>query len=433
MAVTSPAGTNRGRPSSWSAAIDQLAYGDERVRRLIVLSAGNVHGGSINRQDYPDRNVVEPIENPAQSWNALTVGAYTEKNAIADPSFDGWKAIAPKGGLAPSSRTSVAWEHRWPIKPEVVLEGGNWADFGADVDSPDDLAVLTTYFEPVKKHFEAFRETSAAASLCAHLSARVMAHRRNAWPETVRALIVHSAEWTPLMWAQMDKARTQAEREALLRRFGYGVPNLDRAVLSSSNDVTIVAEERLRPFRKDGTVKTKDMNLHRLPWPREELSSIGATDVQLRVTLSYFIEPNPGERGWYGRYRYPSHSLRFVLKRRGESDAVFRARINRAVVLEEEDRIPPSETGDDGWFLGRIRDKGSLHSDIWIGSAAELLKRDALAVYPIGGWWKEKPHLGRFDTDVRYSLCLSLRALSAEDIYTPIAISLEIPIASEIG
>ena len=55
MAITSPAGTSRGRPSSWSAAIDQIAYGDETVRRLIVLAAGNIRD-NINRRSYLTHN-----------------------------------------------------------------------------------------------------------------------------------------------------------------------------------------------------------------------------------------------------------------------------------------------------------------------------------------------------------------------------------------
>ena len=82
--------------------------------------------------------------------------------------------------------------------------------------------------------------------------------------------------------------------------------------------------------------------------------------------------------------------------------------------------------------MGRIRDVGSLHSDIWVGSAAELSRRNALAVFPIAGWWKEKPYLGRYDHDVRYALCVSLRALEAQDIYTPIATTLNVPIATAI-
>jgi hypothetical protein len=433
LAVTSEAGTNRGRPSSWSAAIDQIAFGDRDVRRLMVLAGGNIRQG-INRQSYLNLNDLEPIENPAQAWNALTIGAFTEKDTLIDPSFQGWASIAPVGGLAPCSRTSVPWDRKWPIKPDVVLEGGNWADYGNEVDTPDDLGVLTTHYRPTIRQFEAFGDTSAAASLGAKLSAEILSQRPEAWPETIRALVVHSAEWTPIMQAQMNQAANQTQRGAVLRRYGYGVPRFDRAALSSLNDATIVSEESLRPLRLDeGVVKSQNMNLHTLPWPTEQLEALGTTLVQLRVTLSYFIEPNPGERGWKGRYRYPSHSLRFALKRGLEALPQFRARINRAVKLEEDDLAVAPTPEEDGWYLGRIRDVGSVHSDIWIGSAAELTRRNALAVYPIAGWWKEKPQLGRYNNDVRYSLCISLRALEAQDIYTPIATTLGVPIATVIG
>jgi hypothetical protein len=79
------------------------------------------------------------------------------------------------------------------------------------------------------------------------------------------------------------------------------------------------------------------MNVHRLPWPHDELRRLGETEVVLRVTLSYFIEPNPGERGWVRRHRYASHALRFALKRSLETYDAFRARINDAVQQEEQE------------------------------------------------------------------------------------------------
>jgi hypothetical protein len=171
------------------------------------------------------------------------------------------------------------------------------------------------------------------------------------------------------------------------------------------------------------------MHLHSLPWPREELEGLGAADVSFRITLSYFVEPNPGERGWSRRHRYASHGLRFAMKRSFESIDEFRARINSAVQLEDEGGTP--DTGGDDWFLGIIRNTGSIHSDYWFRSAAELARRDAIAIYPVGGWWKEKPNLARYDRRVRYSLILSIRATSGDiDIYTPIqtAIATTIPI-----
>ena len=98
MAVTSDIGTNRGRPSSWSAEVDQLCFGDETVHRLVLISAGNIN--EVSSSGYPARNEIAPIENPAQAWNALTIGAYTEKSIINDPTFAGWQPLAPVGDLS---------------------------------------------------------------------------------------------------------------------------------------------------------------------------------------------------------------------------------------------------------------------------------------------------------------------------------------------
>jgi hypothetical protein len=161
------------------------------------------------------------------------------------------------------------------------------------------------------------------------------------------------------------------------------------------------------------------MHLHTLPWPHAELEALGEIQVGMRITLSYFVEPNPGDRGWTRRHRYASHGLRFAVKRSVESIDDFRTRINRAVESEEQGTLV--DTGGDDWFLGSIRDVGSVHSDYWTGNAAELARRDAIAIYPVGGWWREKPVLGRYDRSVRYSLIVSLRASAGTiDIYTPI-------------
>jgi hypothetical protein len=137
------------------------------------------------------------------------------------------------------------------------------------------------------------------------------------------------------MRTQLNAATNETQRIAAFRRFGYGVPDLSRAVRSSFNDATIVSENTLRPLKMvDGKVKSKDMHLRMLPWPQEQLAELGDAQVDLRVTLSYFIEPNPGERGWKGRYRYASHGLRFALKRSLEGLPQFRARINQEVLLD---------------------------------------------------------------------------------------------------
>jgi len=396
-----------------------------------MISAGNVPRATIPMTDYLQRNDLEQVLNPAQAWNALVVGAYTEKTTITDPTFHGWAPIAPAGDLSPTSRTSLTWERQWPIKPDVLFEGGNWATDGNTVDSPDDLALLTTHMQPAIQQFSVLGDTSAATAGAAHLATSILARRPGSWPETVRALVVHSAEWTTAMKNRFNQANAQIHKLALLRRYGYGVPNYQRAILSSINDATLIIEDSLQPFWRDhdGKVKTRHMQLHTLPWPRAALEELGEAEVSLRVTLSYFIEPNPGERGWTRRHRYSSHGLRFAMKRSLESQAAFRARINRAVELDEHGI--DAEVGGDDWYLGAIRDLGSVHSDYWRGTAADLANRDAIAVFPVGGWWKEKPTLMRYDRVARYALAVSIRATSGNiNIYTPIenAIATIIPI-----
>jgi hypothetical protein len=113
----------------------------------------------------------------------------------------------------------------------------------------------------------------------------------------VRGLIAHSAEWTPAMRAHLPAVPTQNDKRALIRRYGYGVPDLTRAIRSLSNDVSMVIEGNVQPYQADGSeIKTRDMMLHDLPWPDEALEGLGQQIVQMKVTLSYFIEPNPGEQ-----------------------------------------------------------------------------------------------------------------------------------------
>ena len=429
MAVTSSIDTLRGQPSSWSAAVDNICFGDNQNQQLLMISAGNIRE-DIATQEYPAANDTATIENPGQAWNALTVGAHTERVNITDPTYAGWTPIAPAGDLSPTSRTSTTWQRQWPIKPEIVMEGGNWATNGDEASPIDDLCVLSTHYRPNVRHLQTFAETSAATALASNLAARLLAARPQSWPETIRALIVHSAEWTPRMKEQFANAPTQAAKAALLRRYGYGVPDYMRAIRSARNDMTLAIQDELQPYWKDNDrIKTRHLNLHELPWPRAELQTLGETIVGLRITLSYFIEPNPGERGWLRRHRYQSHGLRFALKRTLESTDEFRRRINRAVQADEEDvQIPDT----DDWFLGGIRDAGSIHSDYWTGTAADLAARDAVAVFPVTGWWRDKPALERFNRRVRYALIVTIQAHNgALDIYTPVANQIAIPLPAE--
>jgi len=374
----------------------------------------------------------ESIHDPAQSWNAITVGAYTEKVQVTDDGAEHYQPVALPGSLSPFTSTSFTWQRKGaPWKPDVVLEGGNAARDGAFASEMASLSLLTTHHLPQQRLLTTTNATSAATALVARMAAQISAQYPALWPETVRALVVHSARWTDQMQAEFSVGATAtARRSKLLRHCGYGVPSLERALWSAADSLTLIVQDRVQPFEKtkDG-VKTRDMHLHALPWPVDALLELGEFEVSLRVTLSYFIEPNPGARGAGDKYSYQSHALRFEVRRPDESTKTFLSRINRLARDEEEGTSTASPDG--GWAIGdQLRRRGSLHSDVWTGSAAELANRGFLAVYPAVGWWRRRARLQRFDRHARYALVVSIEAPEAPiDLYALVAanIAAEIP------
>ena len=307
MAVTAPAHNTRdGSPTSWSAAIDNITSGAEEddEKRLFVISAGNVQPNEFDSSPYPETNRLHSVESPGQSWNAITVGAYS------------------------------------------------------------------------------------------------------------------------------DDSKSKGRRD-LLRTCGYGIPNLAKAIQCMNNSVNMVIQGELQPFDKKSM---HEMHLHTLPCPKEVLEELGETPVTLKLTLSYFIEPGPGEVGWKDKYRYPSCGLRFDVINSNETEEDFKKRINMKMRGEDKKDKGDGSSGSDRWYLGsNNRDVGSIHSDFCELSAVELSGCNLIAVYPVVGWWRERDYLKRYDKSVRYSLVVSLSTPSTDvDLYTPIITqitpSIEIPI-----
>jgi hypothetical protein len=438
--MTTSSGDIVGAPSEWSATIDQLAFGrtapeiasqeadDEpevRKQRLFVLSAGNVPWHEWSK--YPHVNAVRTVENPAQSWNALTVGAMTDLTHVDMSTYPNYVAIAQAGALSPSSRTSTAWSQAWPYKPDVVAEGGNGClEHGLHVSvGPESLRLLTTSPDPVNEPLTESGDTSAAAAevarLCAHLSAVYPAY----WPETIRALVVHGARYTPAMRGLLPVNVRKRDKINLLRTFGYGLVSADNSQSSTQRRATMVVEREFFPYRLDGSaVKLGQMQLHDLPWPRDELLALDG-EVTLRVTLSYFVEPNPARRGWQSKFRYQSFALRFAVRGSTESEEMFLKRVNK-LEREEDDTDSHGDPDSDNWTMGaQLRGKGSVHSDVWVGTAAQLATKSQIAVIPVGGWWKDWKEAGQFKTTARYSLIVSLEVsesvTTSVDLYAPIA------------
>lgn len=246
--------------------------------------------------------------------------------------------------------------------------------------------------------------------------------------------MVHSAEWTAPMRGRLTAANGVRERKLLVRTFGYGVPSYRRATASAASDLALIAQKTIQPYRREpsGTL-FNECHYYPLPWPRRILEEYGEQQFRLKVTLSYFVEPNPGKSAAIDPQRYQSFGLRFDLKRPLETPDQFKRR-NNAQERPDPRRAAEAAVPDANWMLGPGSvSAGSLHCDEWRGTGAQLAARNMICVKPVSGWWKERRTREVCEQEARYALIVTLTAPDEEiDIYTPISAVIEQGLAVEI-
>ena len=101
MAITAP-DKDQCLPTLWSASLDQMCSGAiDDHRRLMFVSAGNFRD-EMTVDRYPEANHNASVQDPAQAWNVVTVGAYTEKVMISDPDLPRLYAARTPGRPMPN-------------------------------------------------------------------------------------------------------------------------------------------------------------------------------------------------------------------------------------------------------------------------------------------------------------------------------------------
>jgi hypothetical protein len=403
-----------GARTSWSVGLDLLAH-NEGGGRLFCAAAGNVQP-SEQRDDYPNLNLVSFIDDPAQALNVITVGAITDRTAIPVDDLHGdLVPVAEEGELSPYSCCGVGGVS--PIKPEIVLEGGNCAPDGQLPNvGIESLSILTTDRAHAQGRVLTFTHaTSAACAATSGLVAEIWHANPALRPWTIRALAVHSARWAPAILDQFP------DRRVRVAAVGYGTPDVDDAAFSEQSRPTIVVEDELRPGVLDAEGRrVREHHLIQLPLPSDELLALGEHEVELSVTLSYFLEPNEASRT-----SYAGTNLRWDIQRQGESEEAFRQRINRLArgdaYVQEGVQYP--------WEIGpELRGRGSVQSDRCRLPAAALAGDRLLAVFPTLGWWEGRRD--RAEAAVAYGLVVTIDAGDAPiDLYALIEaqIAVEVP------
>lgn len=87
-------------------------------------------------------------------------------------------------------------------------------------------------------------------------------------------------------------------------------------------------------------------------------------------------------------------------------------RLSRALWPRDEDgkKYSPETVSDDrNWELKEtVATRGSIHSDYWSGTAAQLASSNLIAVYPVTGWWRYRRDQSVVEKQARYSLIVTI-------------------------
>jgi hypothetical protein len=240
-----------GRVTPWAATLDALA---SELDVLIVLSAGNPRGGNgapwgvepeaiITAYPrylwFPENRIIEP----ATAACALTVGSLAHANGLRVNEFDGAevRAIALRDTPSPITRTGPGASNA--IKPDLcdyggtaiydggvrrILTGRDWISAG----------MATLKHEYLRALFTAGTGTSLAAPRIAYKAALLLRRYPTASANLLRALLATAADVPRAGRELLDPISA----DAALKCYGYGLPDVARALESDERHVILYAD-----------------------------------------------------------------------------------------------------------------------------------------------------------------------------------------------
>lgn len=412
----------------WAAAIDKLSW-EKDV--LFIVAAGNIEARAsfVTRpsiaahlhegRTYPDYllRASARVANPAQSFQALTVGSIAHSTYHNSPSRSIAEAAHP-------SSFSCSGPGIWgTIKPEVVEYGGDYVIDSAtspNFTTPEQVCpeLVRSILYGGKTISADAVGTSFAAPKVTHIAAALAAAFPNESTLLYRALIVQSARlpaWTNNSTADLYHA---------IRMMGYGVPNLERALGNAINRITLTTIG-------NEYIQARQAKVYQVQVPKELLSQGEDINILIEITLSYAAEPRRTRRN---RRKYLSTWLDWTCSKKGQDPEQFLEQI-----LKEYEAPEDTEKGDKlfQWTLGKrqaklidgsatstkgidgivkelSRSTGTIQKDWAIAKSFELREGFCIAVVGHEGWNKEP------EAKVPFALTVSFEAINSDiEVYSP--------------
>ena len=313
-----------GRMSGWARVLDYLAH---QHGLLFVVSAGNHLGdltdNAISSRAFEALNAADKARSalrssaaalgarrllsPAESINALSVGAHSADNAVMGAlpagTFDVW---ADTGMCTVSSALGPG--QGGAIKPDVIAAGGRHpvrvhaSGLGhllRPIKSPGTFAGIlvaapTTPADVNPDRTSRTVGTSVAAALLTGIAARAHEALESAYADfaqiprreralLLKALVVHSAKWTnarDLIVSVLGGGHHSRQRDNVRRYIGYGAIEPFRTLECAEDRATLWAVGRLSP---------EQGHTFSIPWPAS--MSARAEPHSLAATLAWFAPP----------------------------------------------------------------------------------------------------------------------------------------------
>ncbi|MBC7195687.1 MAG: S8 family peptidase [Deferribacterales bacterium] len=399
--------------------IDELA---KNLDIVFVISAGNSNpeeNGFPNR--YPiyllEENPKVKIIDPASSAYAVTVGAVSQEFGPSNRSPQEI-LFSPASENYPSPFTSVGLGYKGMIKPEVVEEGGN-VIYSPSIplkmgDIGGKLVVINPDWLKDGKLFTADYGTSFSAPKVSHYLARLFNIFPDRSPNLIKALLLASAEIPdkrPPLLSDVNFNDSDTKLLDLLKIYGYGKPNFERAISSEINDVFLIAENRIKP---------NSIHLYYFYLPREFIEQSGKREIS--VVLVY----NPPVRR--NRIDYLGIGMEFHLFKDSSIEEIvcgYITILETGIKTELEDIVPnklkPKEI--DLHPGVRTRKKGLHQKGIKIYSARPSINYEKpiiLAVISQDRWVNNSEYLQD------YAIVAKIKHSGKIDIYNQIKQKIEI-------
>lgn len=401
--------------SPWAAEIDMQTYKHDV---LFIQAAGNILRDVISAYmragyQYPEylERELSRISDPAQSLFALTVGSV----AIQDFENEDSISLGCKDEISSFSRSGPGiWD---VIKPEVVEYGGTDV-----INKESGYPILTTPSEVCPELLRRSPEgpayardavgTSFSTPKVAHIAAEIEKILPDAPALLYRALIAQSARWP-----EYSQGLGNNELQTLLRRIGYGIPNLDRATHNNEYRITLITPSTLK-------IGEGEAHIFSIPIPKQ-LSSVGEDyTILVEITLSYAAAPRRTRRR---PKNYLSTWVDWICSKIGENSEVFARRVFETGVSIEDD-------GNFTWMLGEAKNKGridgfsrktgTLQKDWCTINSNQLSDAFCVAVRGHKGWGSMYK--------ANYSLAVSFEALDQDiPIYEPIRTMVEVEVENK--